>query len=350
MKYAKTILILVTIILLASCDSREDKKTENNKISESIPVKIETVTFSDFNHFIEVTGTVEPVQYAYISPESPGQIKQILVSEGQTVSKGQTLVRLNTAVYDNQIQQVESQLNLATITYEKQDELWNKKHVGSEMQFLQAKAQKESLESQLKALKSQKEMGIIKAPFSGIIDKINLKEGELASPGMQLIQLVNLDKMKIKSDVSEQLLPVIHKGDSVHISFPTYPNINIKAPIYRTGNIINPANRTFTIELRVNNIEQKLKPYMISTLRINDFSLKDAISVPSIVIKKDFDKQFVFVAQQTDSNLIAQKIFVETGRSYQERTLITKGLNVNDKIIIQGYNTVSTGVELKIVK
>ena len=350
MKYIKTIILLAVIISISSCGSEDKTEGKSDRKSVSIPVKTEVLSYTNFNHFIEVTGAVEPVQYAYISPESPGQIKQILVSEGQTVSKGQVLVKLNTAVYDNQIQQVKSQLNLAKITYEKQDELWNQKHVGSEMQFLQAKAQKEGLESQLKALKSQKAMAIIKAPFSGIIDNIKLKVGELASPGMQLIQLVNLDKMKIKADVSEQLLPVIHKGDSVLISFPTYSDINLKAPIYRTGNIINPANRTFTVELRVNNIDHKLKPFMISTLRIKDFSLKEAISIPSIVIKNDFDKSFVFVAQQTDSNIVAKKVFVETGRSYKERTVITKGLKRNDKLITQGYNTVSTGVEVNIVK
>ncbi len=349
MKYIKSILLISIALFVSSCaNPKEEEKTE--KLSPSIPVKTETIINSTFNHFIEVTGVVEPEQYAYISPERPGQIKEILVSEGQKVSKGQVLIKLNTAVIDGQIQQVESQLDLANLTYEKQDELWNHKNVGSEIQFLTANAQKEGLESQLKALKAQKDMAIIEAPFSGIIDKINLKIGELASPGMQLIQLVNLDKMKIKSEVSEQLLPVIHKGDTVLISFPTYKDIQIAAPIYRTGNIINPANRTFTVELRINNIDQKLKPFMISTLKIKDYTLKQAITVPSIIVKKDFDKSFVFIAEKTDSNTIARKVFVEIGRSYKDHTVIKKGLKINDNVIVEGYNTVSTGVVISPIK
>ncbi len=349
MKYIKSILLISVALFAISCANKtEEKTTEKNAVT--IPVRTETIVKTTFNHFIEVTGVVEPEQYAFISPESPGQIKKILVSEGQTVSKGQVLIKLNTAVIDGKIQQVESQLDLAKITYEKQDELWNNKHVGSEIQFLKAKAQKEGLESQLEALKSQKDMAIIEAPFSGIIDKINLKEGELASPGMQLIQLVNLDKMKIKSEVSEQLLPVIHKGDSVLISFPTYKDIEITAPIYRTGNIINPANRTFTVEVKIKNIDKKLKPFMISTLKIKDYTLKQAITVPSIIVKKDFDKSFVFISEKTDSNTVAKKVFVETGRSYKDRTVISKGLKINDKIIIQGYNTVSNGAAINSIK
>ena len=344
----KNISILIAIsylLLLVSCNSSDDEKIEA-KVTNSIPVEISLAETVTFNHFIELTGRVEPVQYAYISPEGSGQIKSILVSEGDNVRKGEELARLNTSVIDGQIEQVKSQLELATVTYKKQDELWNEKHVGSEIQFLQAKAQKEGLESQLNALNSQKEMSIIKAPFSGVIDKINLKEGELASPGMKMIELVNLRKMKIISEASESLLPVIHKGDTVIISFPTYENIEIKAPIYRTANVINPANRTFIVESRINNIDNKLKPFMISTCKINDYSLKDAITLPSIIIKKDFDREFIFIAVKTDSSFVAKKTYIKTGRSYQERTVISEGLNIGDQVIVKGYNTVSDGVEL----
>jgi len=350
MKKTNIILAIASLLLIVSCGTDTPEKASKGIALNKIPVETEQVQYSEFHHYIEITGMVEPVQYAFISPESSGQIKQILVSEGQTVQKNDVLVKLNSSVIDGQIQQLSSQLNLATITYQKQAELWNKKHVGSEMQFLQAKAQKESLESQLESLESQKQMSIIKAPFSGVIDKINLKEGELASPGMQLIELVNLNKIKIKADVSESLLPVIHKGDSVIVTFPTYKNLVIKAPIYRTGNIINPANRTFTIEIRTDNIDNKLKPFMISSLKINDYSLKDALTVPSIIIKKDFDKEFIFIAQQTDSSLVAQKVYIKSGRSFNEQSVVISGLNINDRVITKGYNTVSTGVAIKILK
>jgi RND family efflux transporter MFP subunit len=347
MKYIVKALIVVIVLFSVSCKSKKEKETVSRKIT-NIPVNVETIKPASFKHFIKVSGNVEPVNYAFISPESPGQIKQILVSEGSTVKKGQTLIIQNTSVIDGQILQVKSQLNLAKLTFEKQNELWNNKHVGSEIQFLNAKTQKEALENQLKTLQSQRAMAIIRAPFSGIVDRINKKVGELASPGMQLIELVNLRKMKIKADVSEHLLPVIHKGDSVIISFPTYNNFMLKAPIYRTGNIINPANRTFTIELRVNNKNSMLKPFMISSLEIIDFAIDQAITVPSIIVKKDFDKEFVFITSKTDSNLVATKVYIETGRSYQERTVVTSGLKAGEQVIVNGYNKVSTGVAIDI--
>ena len=345
-KMNKLIALLSIVILVSSCGSKEEI-TETVK-DHKIPVEVLSVQQQTFNHYFEVKANVEAVEYAIISPETPGQIKKIYVNEGQHVNKGELLLKQSSSIVEGQIRSIQAQLNLAEITYNKQKELWIDKNVGSEIQYLQAKTQYESLQEQLKTLQAQLEMSEIKAPFSGIVDKINSKEGEMASPGMQIIQLVNLNKIKFVGDVSETYLPVINKGDTVDISFSTYPNIKLREPIYRTGNIINPSNRTFNIEVRAKNINSKLKPNMISSVVINDYSKDSALVVPSIIIKKDFEKQFIFVAVEGDSTTIASKIYVETGRSYKDKTIISKGVSVGDKVIVKGYNIVSNGSPIEI--
>jgi len=340
-KMNKLIALLSIVILISSCGNKKDnnKTVKNNKI----PVKVLSIQPQTFNHYFNVKANVEAVEFAIISPETPGQIKKIFVNEGQYVNKGDLLLKQNSSVIEGKILGIKTQLNLAEITFNKQKELWIDKKVGSEIQYLQAKTQFESLQEQLKTLQAQLAMSEIKAPFSGIVDKVNIKEGELASPGMQIIQLVNLGKMKFIGNVSETYLPVINKGDSVDITFSTYPNLKLREPIYRTGNIINPSNRTFEIEVRAKNINSMLKPNMISTITINDYSKDSALVVPSIIIKKDFEKQFIFVATKSDSTTIASKIYIETGRSYKDKTIITKGVNIGDKVIVKGYNIVSNG-------
>ena len=341
----KIVVIFALGIITISCKNEEKKEeTKNHKTL----VKVLKVQPQTFHHYFNVTANIEAVEYAMISPETPGQIKRIYVKEGQKVSKGTLLLKQNSSIVEGQIQNVRTQLNLAEITYNKQKELWLEKHVGSEIQYLQAKTQYESLQEQLKTLQAQLAMSEIKAPFSGIVDQINLKEGELASPGMQVIALVNLNKMKFIGDVSEIYLPVMHKGDSVDISFTTYPNLKLREPIYRTGNIINPSNRTFDIEVRAKNIKNKLKPNMIATIKINDYTKDSALVVPSIIIKKDFEKQFIFIAEKKDTITIAKKVFVETGRSYKDKTIIKKGIKPNDNVIVKGYNIVSNGSEITI--
>ena len=341
----KIAVILALGITLFSCKTKEETKNEKN---HKTLVEVLEVQAQSFNHYFDVKANVEAVEYAIISPETPGLITHINVNEGQRVNKGTVLFSQSSSIIDGQIQGVKAQLNLAEITYNKQKELWLEKHVGSEIQYLQAKTQYESLQEQLKTLQSQREMKNLTAPFAGIVDKINLKEGELANPGMQVIELVNLSKLKFVGDISETYLPVIHKGDSVDIIFSTYKNLKLREPIYRTGNIINPSNRTFDIEVRAKNINNKLKPNMIATIRINDYTKDSALIVPSIVIKKDFEKQFIFIAEKKDTTTIARKIYVETGRSYKDKTIITKGVKLGDKVIVKGYNIVSNGSEVSI--
>ena len=312
-----------------------------------VSVVVKTIKHESFNHFFEATGNVEAIESAFISPEINGQIKTIYVEEGDRVQKGQILLKLNSSVTQKGIEELKTGLELATKLYEKQKELWNQQ-IGSEIQFLQAKNNKESLEKKLETLNAQLEMAVLRAPFDGEVDGIFQKTGEIASPGRQVIQLVNLSKLKIRADVSEDYISKIAQGDQVEVYFPTFPDYIINTNIYRTGNVINPANRNFEIQLRIDNSDEKLKSNMLAVLKVKDYSTDSAFVVPSIIIKNDIEGEFVFVAKEIKGEYIAEKIRVKTGESYLENTIISNGLKLNDKLIVEGYNMVTSGVNVSI--
>ncbi|MCF8331648.1 MAG: efflux RND transporter periplasmic adaptor subunit [Bacteroidales bacterium] len=330
---------------------QEVTKLENSLSNDSIyaaPVNIKIIKPETFVHKIEVNGTVEAEQQANISPEINGQIKQIYVNEGQRVSKGRLLAELSTEVTRKSIQEIKTSLELARTTYKKQKKLWDQ-NIGSEIQYLQAKNQIESLESSLETMKAQLDMAKIKAPFSGIVDDIFMKVGDLAIPGTPVMNIVNLRQLNVNADISESYLSKIQAGDTVQISFPAYPGIKMKAPVFRTGNIIKPDNRTFKVQVNITNIKEKLKPNIISVLRINDYTNHQAFIVPSIIIKKDMKGDFLFVAEEDDNGvLIAEKRYVETGKSYKNKSEIIGGLSENDRVIVDGYNMVSSGSNIEI--
>jgi membrane fusion protein (multidrug efflux system) len=312
------------------------------------PVTVRELSEKPFRHYFQVSGNVEAVDKAYISPEINGQIKQVLVREGEYVKKGQLLAKLNTSITENTIEEVKTQLELAKTLYDKQKQLWEK-NIGSEVQYLQAKNNKEAMENKLLTLEAQLDMAYIKSPIEGIVDVIDIEEGELAMPGFQLMQVVNLNKMKILAEVSEKYLPVIQKGDMVEVSFPTYPEIELNVAVIRTGNVINLGNRTFPVELRINNIEGKLKPNILALLIFLDFNKEDALVVPSIIIKKDIRGEYVYVAREQEGTQHAKKVYITTGRSYNDETLVLEGLNAGDKVIIEGYSLVTDGTEVNVM-
>ncbi len=320
------------------------KALSTDSVKFKLPVVVKEVSVRTFKHYINASGLLEAVQSANISPEVPAQIKKIHVEEGQHVQKGQLLVSLNSNVIANAIKEIKTNLDLAADVYQKQQALWDQ-NIGSEIEYLQAKTNKEALERALETQQAQFDLYQIKAPFNGIVDNIISKEGELSSPGAVILQFVNLSKMKINSDVSESFLPFIHAGDTLELSFSTYPDLIIKEPIVRTGNIIHPENRTFNVQVVLNNHENKLKPNMMASLKINDYKLDSALVVPSAIIKNDITGQFLFIVE----NNTAKKVYVESGRSYKDETVVVKGLKEGDQIIIEGFNTVSNGtfVELR---
>ncbi len=315
----------------------------------SILVKTHEMHRDTFEHFVEVTGFVESEFQSNISPEMNGQIKEIMVEEGQTVSKGQLLVKLKSDVTDKSIQEVRKALELANTIYVKQEKLWNQK-IGSEVQYLQAKNNKESLEKKLETLEAQLDMASIRAPYAGIVDEIFAKKGEMASPGLQVLQLVNLNKLKIDADISEYYIPYVNEGDRVRVKFPTYPDLVLDdVRIVRIGNIVNQNNRTVKITLSIPNPKQMLKPNMLSKVVVNDFVNYNAMTLPTVVIKKDADQNhYVYVMEEKGGKRVSTKREVETGKSFGSITEIVNGLEDGESVIVEGYNLVKNGSVVRV--
>lgn len=329
------------------------RKLENKMTAREektlVPVAVKEIQPEPFNHYIITFGEAEAKNYAMISPEMNGRIEKIHVKKGQRVKDGQLLVSLNSDAIDNQIKGVKSSLELATKTFQKLDTLW-KQNIGSEIDYLSAKNNKESLESQLETLVAQKRMSQIKAPFNGIVDKIFPKKGELAMPGVPVIEFVNLSKLSVTADVSESFIGLINTGQIVELSFSALPDLKIKTPVKRVSKVITSASRTFEIEMEIDNPEEKIKPNIVSTIKINDFSSDKAFVVPSLAIRKDITGNYVYIVENKEDKNIVSKKYVKPGLSYEEKTMITDGLKREDKVVIKGYHLVSSGVEVNLVK
>ncbi|MCF6241477.1 MAG: efflux RND transporter periplasmic adaptor subunit [Bacteroidales bacterium] len=320
----------------------------NSNTVKRIRVKTQQVLPVHFVHYVHSAASLEAVKSAFISPEISGQVKKIHVNEGDYVKKGQLLVSLNSDIIESNIKELETNLKLAKTLYEKQEELW-KQQIGSEIQYLEAKNKKESLESKLNGLYIQLAKSKIKAPISGIVDLINVKEGELAMPGVQIIQMVNISTFYVNADVSEKFISVIKKGSPLKVSFPSFPGWKIDTKVYRIGNVINQSNRTFRVQAKIYNKNNMLKPNMLAKITFLDFEVDKALVVPSIIIKKDFKGSYLYIVAKNNNGYTAQKRYVKTSLSNDEGTMITEGISEGDKVIVKGYNLVKDGVDINII-
>ncbi len=323
--------------------------TSNSSGQENgMKVRVEEAQIQPFSEYFEATGELEAEDEAFISPEVSGQITEIYVVEGQNVKKGQLLARLNTSLIEKNINEVKTQLAYAETMYNKQNELWDK-NIGSERQYLDAKNQVESLQGKLETLQAQYKMSLIYSPINGYIETIFQKKGELATPGMQLMQIVGLDKMKVTAKISEVYLPVVHEGDTVEVYFPSYPELVFRKPITRIGHVVDKQNRTFKVQVSIENREGILKPNLLASIVINNYNSGNHIVVPSRIIREDMKGSYLYVEQKDGDQWVAKKKYITMGKSYRKKSEVLSGLEPGEKIITDGYSNVTDGTVLQIV-
>ncbi len=315
-----------------------DRDTTGGQGSGATLVKTRKVHPTTFTHSFQVSGTVEADEAVVVSPETQGKVEEILVEEGDKVSRGERIGTLNTAGIEQRIEEVSTRLSHARTVFERKKRLWKEKEIGSEIDYLNAKSQKESLEAKLAGLRDQLEMARLTAPIRGVVDDVPVKEGQLSAPGQPFAEIVNLDRISVEADVPEKYLPRVKEGESVTLRFPAL-GIEKKPSIRHVGNVIDPRNRTAKIHLNIgNDPDWTIKPNALARVRIRDKTVDSAYVVPSVILQNDLKGSFLYRVESTPSGLIARKTYVEPGMSQGDKTRIVSGLEKGDRIVVQGYD------------
>lgn len=302
-----------------------------------------------FEHFFKVYGTVQTDNMAMINAETQGKIESIWIEEGTKVSKGQKLAQINADVIRRSIAELENRLELAQTVFERQERLWNQ-NIGSEIQYLQAKNDRDAIKKSLQTAQEQLAITTITAPFNGVIDEVFPKEGEYTAPGAPFFRLVNLEKVYIKADISENYLGKIKEGDSVIVEVPNVKDATFQTSISRIGDFINPDNRTFKIKLELKNTSNILKPNMLAEISIRDYQNDSAVVIPeNLILQGAQNEYFVYTLNTTSENTgVAQKAQLEIGKSYNNEVEILKGLPANTMVIDKGARSIQNGEVVEI--
>ncbi|MDB9961373.1 efflux RND transporter periplasmic adaptor subunit [Oceanihabitans sp.] len=304
-----------------------------------------------FMHYLELQGNVSTKMNLMIFPEYSGVLTRVYVKEGQQVSKGQILAKIDDGGMSQQLAQAEIQSNLAKTTFDRQERLWNQK-IGSEIQYLQAKSNYEAQAQMVNQIKQQIGKTVVRAPFSGTIDDVISEQGSVVGAGQsQLMRIVNLDNMYIETNVPESHISNVTINKDVKIEFPVLGK-TVDAKIRQAGNFINPANRTFKIEIAIPNKDKDIKPNLTAKVKINDYTNDKAILIPQSIISENANgEQYVYVVNDKKSNNegVARRVIIETGKTQGDVIEVLKGLENGDEIIQEGARSVKDGQTVKIL-
>jgi RND family efflux transporter MFP subunit len=319
-----------------------------NKAPESEAlVSVLTIKDTVFNHYLEIQGNVDTKENILVQPEFGGTLTALNVKAGQRVSKGQILGKVDDAGMSQQLASIENQYALAKTTFERQKNLWDKK-IGSEIQFLQAQTQMISAQKSVAQMRAQVAKTVIRAPFSGTIDEVFVERGQVVAPSPQgLMRIVNLTNMYVSTTVPETYIGKLKVGTVVDV-FLTSLGKTYKGKVRQVANFINPSNRSFGIEVSVPNPDNLLRPNQVAKLKIIDYTVTNAIIVPTNVVQEDGEhNKFVFIATNISGKKgVAKKVLVKVGKSSDNVTEILSGLTANDVIVTEGANTIADGMKL----
>lgn len=349
----KKVLYISAITVLAACSQPKDKKTEladlkkqrteldgkivkleaelgsSDTTSSTKEISVFEVNETSFKNYLEIQGKIDAEENIQVNPEAQGVVTALYVKIGQNVSKGQVLAQIDDKVAVQSIAELQTQLDLATSLYNRQKNLWDQ-NIGTEVQFISAKTQKEAAERRIATTRSQIAMYKIKSPINGTVDAMSLKVGDAVGPGMSGIRVINSSKLKAKAQVAETYAGRVSQGDEVNLIFPDIPD-SLKTKINFASKTIDPASRSFEIQINLP-ANNSYRPNMLAVLKIVDYQNSKALVIPVSAIQKSESGDFVFVAE----NGKAKKVVIKAGRTYNGTVEIVSGLKVGDKVITVG--------------
>jgi len=336
-------------------------KADPSSVQAQKLVTVDTIRVQAFSHFIELQGKIDADGVAYVAPNGQGGVvKAVYVKAGSPVRKGQVILKLDDVLARQGVVGAQQQggvlkarLTQAQTIYERRQNLW-KQNIGTEIEVINAKAEVDALQSQLRGAESQVRMAqeqsdqsTVRAQISGVIDQVNIKVGEFFSPQSAAdprsgIKIVNNSSIKIVTEVPENYASRIKRGDAVEVVVPESGKPAFKSTINVVGAAVNPTTRSFTTEAKLP-ADPMLKPNQLATMKILDYQSKAAVTVPINVVQSDEKGKYVYVAEKTGNKTIARKKTVIVGEAYNGRMEIKSGLAGGDIIITEGYQTVYDG-------
>ena len=319
---------------------------ERDTVKELALVSVDKVKDTIFNHFVEIQGNVDTKENLIIYPQFSGTLLTLNAVAGQKVSKGQVIGKIDDGGLSQQVAQLETQAALAKTTFERQKRLWDKK-IGSEIQYLQAQTNMVSQQKAVAQMKAQLSKTVITAPISGVIDEIITERGEVVSPGQGIVRIVNLSNMYVSTSVPESYVGKLKVGTVVDVTLSSLGK-TYAGKIRQVANNINPANRSFNIEVSVPNTDNLLRPNQVAQLKIIDYTNKNALVLPSNVVQEDAKgEKFVFVVRDVKGNSgIAKRVVVKVGQTASNYTEIISGLTADDTVVSEGASTLSEGMKV----
>lgn len=340
------ILSILAVAVLAGCSGKKNAENETGSV-EAIPVKVQKLEKQDIARTLDYTANLQADEQVYYAPAATGRIEKIYVEVGDRIKKGQLLVTMD----QTQLHQAEVQLKNLETEYNRAKML-NETQSISKQAYDAAVTQYEVAKSNTEFLKENTKM---LAPFDGIVTGKYFENGELYTGAAfggatkpSIIAIEKINPLKAYVNLSEQYFLAIKKGAKIELKSSLYPERVFEGTVSIVYPTIDPASRTFTVEVKIPNTDENLRPGMYGT--INFFiGNTETVVVPAIAVLKlqGANNRYVFL----NNNGKAKRVEVILGKRFEDQVeLISNEINEGDELVVVGQARLVDGSSISIKK
>lgn len=361
------LLMLAALLALAACGSDvpsddEVAAAEAAERGRAMPVDVFEVQSVAFEDVVQLTGTVEAPDDATLSAESSGTIRSLLPL-GTAVSRGQAIAQIDAGLAGAGVQQAEAQvaaaraqLDLAEDQFRRQEPLYRDSII-SALEFQSIRAQRASAraevaraEAGLSQSREQLARTRVISPFSGIVERHLVERGEQVAPGTPVARIVSTSRVKVTAGVPERYAGDIRQGTPILINPQAYGLPPRRGQVSFVGQAIDAQNRTFPIEVMLDNPGLELKPQMLVRLEVTRRTLDNVLAIPLAAVVRDESGPTVYVVETQEGVARAAARRVTLGATSGDRVVVESGLAPHELVITRGQNTVATGDAVRITE
>ena len=346
--------LLAAITAFPACAPAEGDASTGNADSADAGVRVTNVEVTTvrrglFVDHIRVTGEVEAMNDVTVAAEESGRVEAFMVEKGRSVEVGQPIARLEDDLLAAQVSEARAAAELAAEQYARQRQLWEEERIGTELAYLRSRYEAEMAAARLAQLEERLAHTVIVAPVTGVFDEKFLEEGEMASPGVPVARIVATARVKVAAGVPERFAASVEVGDSARVWFDIFRGREFAGRIGFVGSRVDPASRTFPIEIVLHNPNRVIKPHMVANVRVTRERLENVIVIPQQVVLRSADGYKVFVVEDRDGRPVSMARTVTLGASSGNQVVIESGLEEGERLVTLGHQLVDDGSRVRIV-
>lgn len=332
--------VIAALLLLTGCGSKEETDTVPASAAPQagIPVAVVEVTTSPVPIRVEVTGRVEALYQATLSSRIQGTIDKLLVREGMPVAKGQTLIELDSRDLKADLARATAEVENNKAQFDRMRNLYQQEAV-SKQELENATRSYKVAEANRRAVLAQLSYTVVKAPFDGVITEKKVEVGELASPGQPLLRMEDPNQLRLEATVAEGDLQAVAIGDRIAVIIDALGGQALTGVVSRILTAGDPQTHTFTVKVDLP-ATPGLKTGMFGRLQV-DKGTSPTIVLPASAVIQRGEMTSVFVVG-TDN--IARLRWVKIGRHLGDRREVLSGLNVGERVLLEGARGVDSAV------